>query len=204
MRRSAWVAVIIAAVIFTVVVQVAIVHTRANDRALAPTHTAISTATATAQATATPTLTPVPTSLASDFITRVIARTNEHRQAFAPDCVPLTYNAQLTQSAYLHSEDMAIHGVLQHNGTDGSTVPQRIAAAGYHYSTWAENVGWSALGTPETVVDTLFNETPPDDGHRRNMLSCSLHEIGVGVYYTATPTGPYQFHYYWTQDFGTA
>ena len=178
-----------------------------------PTHTTLAnattphaaakpTATATPTATQAPTLTPVPTSLASDIITRVIARTNMYRAQYAPQCPALTYSAQLTESAFLHSKDMAIHGSLSHTGTDGSTPPQRMSAAGYHYSTWAENVGWY-FSSPEEVVDQWFNEQPPNDGHRRNILSCTLHQIGVGYYYTATATGALNSHYYWTQDFGT-
>src|SRR5579884_2800914 len=87
---------------------------------------ATATMTATPTLTLTPTLTPIPTSLASDFITRVIARTNMYRAKYAPQCVQLTYNAQLTLSAFRHSEDMAVHGILSHTGTDGSTPPQRM------------------------------------------------------------------------------
>jgi uncharacterized protein YkwD len=185
-----------------------------NHGASAATHprqgsvTSLASATATATATLTPTvtpkptLTPIPTSLASDFITRVIARTNMYRAKYAPQCVQLTYNAQLTLSAFRHSEDMAIHGTLNHTGSDGSSPPQRMSAAGYHYLTWAENIGWY-FSSPEEVVDKWFDEVPPDDGHRLNILSCTLHQIGVGVYYTAVGTGPVQSHYYWTQDFGT-
>jgi len=205
MRRSQWVAVISAAIVFTIVVQLLVIHSRTTE----PTHTTVAvlpTATSTIVPSPTPlptpTLTPIPTSLASDFITQVIARTNMWRAKYAPQCVPLAYNAQLTLSAYRHSQDMAIHGLLSHMGTDGSAPDVRMRAAGYHFSTWAENVGWY-FSTPNSVVDAWFNEVPPDDGHRRNILSCTLHEIGVGIYYTATPTGSLNSHYYWTQDFGT-
>src|SRR5947209_6534637 len=58
---------------------------------------------AVATATLGPTATPQPptataesTTLANDTITRVITRTNYWRQQYAPQCVPLAYNAQLT------------------------------------------------------------------------------------------------------------
>nr|MBA3826008.1 CAP domain-containing protein [Ktedonobacterales bacterium] len=108
--------------------------------------------------------TPVPTSIQSDFITRAIARTNMYRVKYAPTCPQLRYNAQLTLAAYRHSADMALHGFLNHNGSDGSTIPQRLSAAGYHYTTWAENVTWYKA-IPEQAVDAWFNETPPNDGH---------------------------------------
>ncbi len=151
--------------------------------------------------TARPTPTPVPTSLASDFITRVIARTNLYRREYAPQCPQLVYEPHLTEAAYLHSKDMALHGVLSHTGSDGSTVPERLEAAGYHFSTWAENINWY-WPAPEETVDKWFDETPPNDGHRLNILGCTLTQVGVGVY--VNPTDPAGMHIYWTEDFGSS
>jgi uncharacterized protein YkwD len=47
-------------------------------------------------------------------------------------------------------------------------------------------------------VGSWYNETPPNDGHRRNMLNCALTQIGVG--YATNPNSDYGT--YWTQDFG--
>jgi uncharacterized protein YkwD len=170
------------------------------QRANQSTPTTAATVTVQLSPTATHRLpTAVPTSLQSDFITRAIARTNGYRAKYAPNCPQLRYNAQLTLAAYGHSADMAQHGFLNHTGSNGSTVPQRIAAAGYHYTTWAENVTWYAP-TPEQAVDDWFNETPPNDGHRRNILGCTLHDVGIGFY--DNPHDSAGARYYWTQDFG--
>ena len=172
-------------------------------------NTTLVVATATTQRTATtpprrpttqPQPTPEPTNITSDFITRVIARTNMYRAKFIPQCPQLTYNPLLTLAAYRHSEDMAQHGILSHSGSDGSTIPDRFRAVGYHFSTWAENITWYAP-TPEQAVDDWFNETPPNDGHRRNILGCTLREIGVGFYYDAHDTAG--AHFYWTEDFAS-
>lgn len=168
---------------------------------------------ATKQATATPpipiiastsTLVVIPTATAtsagptySDQAVRVVARTNSYRQQFG--CAPLKLNPQLTQAAQGHSQDMATSGVRSHDSSKGVSPAQRIIAAGYHYSDWAENIAWSQA-TPEAAVDAWFNETPPNDGHRRNILNCKLQEIGVGYYFDATD--PSHLDYYWTQDFG--
>ena len=32
----------------------------------------------------------------------------------------------------------------------------------------------------------MYNETPPDDGHRLNILSSSFHNVGVDVYTDST------------------
>jgi uncharacterized protein YkwD len=191
--------------IVVLVAQFVIIHNqgvRHTTLAAGPTatHGATPGRTATAKPKPGHVVTPVPTSLKSDFITRAIARTNMYRRQYAPTCPQLAYNANLTLAAYRHSEDMALHGFLSHSGSDGSTIPQRFKAAGYHFSTWAENITWYAT-TPEQAVDDWFNETPPNDGHRRNILGCTLKEIGIGFYYN--PHDAPGAHNYWTEDFGS-
>jgi uncharacterized protein YkwD len=133
----------------------------------------------------------------ADFIARVIQRTNMYRAQFG--CPALKSNAQLQQAAYGHSADMGEHNFMSHLGSNGSTPAQRITAAGYRYSNWAENIAVTQP-TPEAAVDAWFNEKPPNDGHRRNILNCTLLDIGVGYYFSPTST----YRYFWTQDFGRA
>jgi uncharacterized protein YkwD len=196
-RRTVELAVAAALLVAVLLFQLTVAHTpRAAQQT---TLAAASTAPPTPQPSPRPTLTLVPTSLVSSYITRAIARTNMYRAEYAPTCPQLQYNAQLTLAAYLHSQDMALHGFLSHYGSDGSTVPERLKAAGYHFSTWAENVTWYAP-TPEQAIDDWFNETPPNDGHRRNILGCTLTQVGIGFYYN--PHDSANAHYYWTEDFG--
>lgn len=197
---------VVAAVILVgiLIVQLVVVHGSATSQralvAASPTAKQTATITPHPSATALPRPTPIPTSILSDFITRAIARTNYYRAKFAPTCPQLTYNPLLTLAAYRHSEDMALHGFLLHTGSDGSTIPDRLRAVGYHFSTWAENITWYAP-TPEQAVDDWFNETPPNDGHRRNILGCTLREVGIGYYYA--PHDAVGAHNYWTEDFGS-
>ena len=44
----------------------------------------------------------------------------------------------------------------------------------------AENIA-AGYPTPEAVIDAFFNETPPNDGHRRNLLNCGLRDVGFAV-----------------------
>ncbi|MEU5524969.1 CAP domain-containing protein [Streptomyces sp. NPDC047860] len=48
--------------------------------------------------------------------------------------------------------------------------------------TEGENVAWG-YPTPEAAFLAWFNETPPNDGHRRNILNCNFTSIGVGIAY---------------------
>ncbi len=161
----------------------------ATTAARTPVHTATASPSQPApRATATVTF--------SDFAARALARTNSYRGQFG--CPPLRENAKLDQSALLHSQDMARNGYFDHNSPSGQTPWDRIHAAGYQFSTAAENIA-AGYSTPEAVIDAFFNETPPNDGHRRNLLNCSLRDVGFGYWYqSGSPYGSY-----WTQDFAT-
>jgi uncharacterized protein YkwD len=138
--------------------------------------------------------------LRSDFVSRVIARTNFYR--VANGCPALTTNAILMGTAQGHSQEMALRDYVGHNSADGTSPWDRIKAAGYPYRLVAENIAWGATA-PEQVVDAWFFESPPNDAHRKNILNCALREIGVGYYSLANDLGNVTAHTYWTQDFGT-
>jgi uncharacterized protein YkwD len=154
------------------------------------------------QATPTPThparRTPTPTSAPAQasFASRALARTNAYRSQFG--CSPLRENARLDQAALAHSQDMAAHDYFDHNSPSGQTPWDRIHATGYQFSMAAENIA-AGYPTPEAVIDAFFNETPPNDGHRRNLLNCSLRDVGFAYFYQKGS----EYGSYWTQDFAT-
>lgn len=113
-------------------------------------------------------------------------------------CAPLTLSPALSAAANAHSADMAVNNFVGHIGTDGSTLGRRLDEVGYTFTLAAENVA-AGYPTPRDVVQGWYNETPPNDGHRRNILNCDLKELGIGQAYN--PSSTYRF--YWTQDFGT-
>jgi uncharacterized protein YkwD len=171
---------------------------------VAKTGSAPTSSASPSQATATPTPThpvrraPTPTSGAAQasLASRALARTNAYRSQF--NCPPLRENAQLDQAALAHSQDMATHGYFDHNSPSGQTPWDRIHATGYQFSMAAENIA-AGYPTPEAVIDAFFNETPPNDGHRRNLLNCSLRDVGFAYYYQKGS----KYGSYWTQDFAT-
>lgn len=130
----------------------------------------------------------------------VIALTNRDR--VANGCPALTPNPILMMTAQAHSADMALHHFFAHTSSTGQTPPQRITAAGYHWSATAENIA-AGYPTPRSVENTWFDETPPNDPHRANILNCRLHDVGVGYFYLANDTNSIAYHWYWTEDFGT-
>ena len=59
----------------------------------------------------------------------VLSQINTTRAA--QGCGPVAANAQLTAAAARHAKDMLVNKVQSHTGSDGSSVVQRIADAGY-------------------------------------------------------------------------
>lgn len=141
-----------------------------------------------------------PLTFNADYVNAVIAITNQERAANG--CGPLTANPILMGTAQAHSNDMALNHFFAHTSSTGLTPAQRISAAGYQWSIQAENIA-AGYDTPQSVMNTWFNETPPNDWHRRNILDCRLREIGVGYCYLANDHNSIAYHSYWTEDFGT-
>lgn len=129
---------------------------------------------------------------------------------------PLKRNDLLDSSSETHSANMADRDFVMHCDPDTLTLPwDRMVAAGYIYSSAAENIAWG-YPDPEAVVGGWM----ASPGHRANILSTSYRELGNGYVEqvgdlgnvrrssvggtSCTPDifnqGP--FFRYWTQNFG--
>jgi len=128
----------------------------------------------------------------AQFQAEVLALTNEEREAAG--CGDLTANDELEQAAQDHAEDMLANNYFDHESQDGTTPFERMTAAGYNWSTAAENIA-AGQATPEAVMTSWMNSA----GHKANILNCDLTELGVG--YAAGSGADYGT--YWVQDFGT-
>jgi len=123
---------------------------------------------------------------------RVLDLTNEYRAEYGLS--PLIWDETLANAARLHSNDMADNNFMAHEGSDGSTIGERITHAGWTWRLVRENV---AVGqdSPEMVVDGWINSP----GHRKNILCEDIIYLGVGFYFLMYS----DFHFHWTQKFGT-
>lgn len=134
------------------------------------------------------------------FEVEVIALINKRRAAGA-SCggvwrkpVPAVIkHDKLRCAARKHSKDMGVADFTSHTGSNGSSPWDRIHAAGYNYTSAAENIAWG-YSTPAAVVDAWMKST----GHCNNIMAANLEEIGVGYYYSGS-----HWKHLWTQDFGT-
>jgi Ca2+-binding RTX toxin-like protein len=131
----------------------------------------------------------------SSFIARVVTLTNEFRAQNG--LAALTLNADLSNTAQWHSQDMALQDYFSHTGKNGSSPWDRADLFGYGSNSMGENIA-AGQTTPESVVESWKNSA----GHRANMLNASFTEIGVGYDFLATDTGSVNYSHYWTQFFG--
>lgn len=133
------------------------------------------------------------------YATAVLNMLNSERSAHGLPA--LTSNAKLVCSAYHHNLAMAQANTMSHQLPGEPDVGGRESACGYTWTRWAENVGWStdlSVNGATSLETAMYNEVPPNDGHRQNILSPSLTQIGVNVIIDNA------HHKVWlTEDFGT-
>jgi uncharacterized protein YkwD len=114
----------------------------------------------------------------------------ERRQAGLPT---LTVSPSLMRAAQLHANQMASLGQMAHS-IPGARYPEpqdRLAAVGYRWQAYAENVAYGQ-GSPSSAVSSWMGSS----GHRANILNPGLTEIGAAVA-NGSDGRPY-----WVQVFG--
>lgn len=93
---------------------------------------------------------------------------------------PYNVNAQLTQAAQSHSEDMACNNLFVHTGSNGSTPASRVAAAGYSASSVTENVYGSYPPPTGQGAVSWWATDQTDPNHNLNLISTKYKDIGIG------------------------
>ncbi|KAL3665507.1 hypothetical protein V7S43_009542 [Phytophthora oleae] len=126
----------------------------------------------------------------SDFLSEMLARVNKERAA--EGLPPVCSNKKLQSSSQRHSDDMAQNNYMAHDGTDGSTMSQRITDTGYKWSAVGENVA-AGQEDVQAVMDAWMHS--PE--HRENIMG---EYTMLGVTYAFNENTEYK--HYWTQDFG--
>ncbi|HEX3594239.1 MAG TPA: CAP domain-containing protein [Polyangiaceae bacterium] len=107
---------------------------------------------------------------------------------------PVAWDETAAVAGRRHADDMAHHGYTAHWGTDGSVPEQRYTEAGGTHLSF-ENAACFFDGTARELehaarydavelekIETAFMaETPPNDGHRQNILKPHHTKFGVGL-----------------------
>jgi uncharacterized protein YkwD len=166
----------------------------------APTATKRRTATATQPQTTKPATTRKPTkstkpaaaktnsSSSSGYATRsdwakaVLAELNSERARHGLPALRL--NSKLVSAAHKHNLAMAKANTLSHQLKGEAALGSRVSAAGYRWSAVGENVAYNSRRSQDgvlTVQKAMYNEKPPNDGHRKNILSKTYAAVGIDV-----------------------
>lgn len=141
-------------------------------------------------------------SSAADPASQVLAVINKARAD--QGLPPLTISAGLTKSASAHTSVMASGCGLSHQCPGEASLGDRETAAGVSWTSAGENIGdgGPVANTDAAIAsmavgltNSMLAEQPPDDGHRRNILSSDFHHIGISVYRDSSGT------VWMTQDF---
>lgn len=108
----------------------------------------------------------------------------------------LSWEPKLENSARKHDLVMAGGCGLMHQCPNEPDLGKRISNQGVQWQTVGENIGEGGpvmTGTDSQNMVTrihqgMMGEKPPDDGHRRNLLSQDFHRIGISIDIDASNT----------------
>ena len=136
-----------------------------------------------------------------NFQAEMTAQVNNARAAGAvcggvafPPAAGLRWDTQLQNAATVHSEDMAGHNFFAHQSpTNGSTLRERVPAAGYKYSSVGEN-----LGAGQTSIAQVVTEWLASPGHCATLMKANFVDMGVSC--KSNPGTAYGT--YWTMELG--
>lgn len=167
--------------------------TRPSERAAStPVHSAPRT-TLVPRATTPPPRPPAPAphvpspsrevSASASIAAAVVAAINSAR---AQQGLPaLTVSADLQASAHAHDLAMATANQLSHQLPGEPDIGARETNAGVTWTAAGENIGWTTDMTQAgalSIEASMVGERPPNDGHRRNILSSTFTVVGVDIY----------------------
>jgi uncharacterized protein YkwD len=119
----------------------------------------------------------------SAYVQQLISLINQARAS--ANLPRLSVNDQLRSAAQAHSADMACNNFLDHTGSDGSWISDRILRAGYTASHYTEII---AVGSPQNAMD----QWAASQSHWDAILDPASTEMGVGYsYYSSSDFGGY-------------
>jgi uncharacterized protein YkwD len=101
---------------------------------------------------------------------------------------PLTMNDQLVAAAQRHANDMKNGDFLDHTGSDGTTVGNRVSDTGYAYVVVGENI----LSRTTLNASGAFNQWWNSPGHHDNMMNSGFTEVGI-AWAGPSATGKYYY-----------
>src|SRR5512133_3450120 len=94
---------------------------------------------------------------------------------------PLRFNEGLARAARLHAQDIGPRGSIEHVGSDGGRLSDRLNRRGRWEGLIAENISTGEEEARQVVLQLLIDDGVASRGHRRNLLNPGLHQAGAGA-----------------------
>ena len=111
-----------------------------------------------------------------------------------PPAGGLRWNTALQNAATAHSTDMATNNFFAHqSATNGTTLRERVPAAGYNYSSAGEN-----LAAGQSSIAQVVSEWLASPSHCATMMKANFVDMGVSCKANAATT----YGTYWTMELG--
>lgn len=96
----------------------------------------------------------------------------------------LQWSAALAGGAHKHNLRMSAADQLSHQLPGEPTLGTRITQDGVHWTWCGENIGYTSQTTTSGALglhQMMMAEQPPNDGHRKNILSTNFTMVGVDI-----------------------
>jgi uncharacterized protein YkwD len=101
----------------------------------------------------------------------------------------LSLDTSLSKAAALHNQRMIDGCGLSHQCSGEGGIGDRFSDQGVEWRSAGENIGFGFAGDSNAelvkaangLCDSMLAEVPPEDGHRRNLLSKDFKRIGLSV-----------------------
>jgi uncharacterized protein YkwD len=102
---------------------------------------------------------------------------------------PLSLDTSLSKASALHNQRMIDGCGLAHECSGEGGIGERFSAQGVQWRTAGENIGFGFADNSDAKIiaaanglcDSMLAEKPPEDGHRRNLLSKDFKQVGLSV-----------------------
>src|SRR2546421_596936 len=132
---------------------------------------------------------PAPPPAGSGLVQQLLAQINQLRASHG--LPPYKLSNGLIASAHAHNVQMLKPGCgLSHRCPGEMDLGPRIKAQGVNWHSAGENIGYSGpnannqaaiLAAAKGITMSMYNEKPPNDGHRKNILSSGFTMVGIDV-----------------------